>query len=436
MRLPERSAEASEAPAGCEPRWLRLVAVLVLAAFCGVPGGADVGGGSPTALVGAEALHDRGITGRGVTIAVIGGGLACAPEILRAVDGHDRLLAVFDADSGELLEPPSVAAGCSEGEPASRLLETMVSSRRDPEGSYGGVAPGADLVLVRAFGPDGLGSPGAVARAIDWVVANRQRYGVRVLPLPLAAAPGAALGQGEMSRAVADAWAAGIVVVAAAGNDGPAPMSVTAPGSLPGVITVGASAVAEGQAVVPSYSGSGPTLDGFVKPEVVAPTGQFEVESLEPLDHKVRRLSAGTAVAAAVTSGVVALALEASPWLTPDEVKLRLLLGARPVVAADGAAASWLRQGAGMIDAFATAMGVAAIGADEVRNGGGLGWPDDIAADLVWSGGADRGMNWSAGSARGITWSELEARGMTWSDGAVRWLADPGGADRGLVWSE
>ena len=87
-------------------------------------------------------------------------------------------------------------------------------------------------------------------------------------------------------------------------------MTVAFPGDLPQVLTVGAALEGSEGVGLAAGSASGPTVDGRLKPELVAP-------------------AADTAAAAAIVGGVAALLLEAEPWLTPDEVKLRLLAGAR-----------------------------------------------------------------------------------------------------------
>ena len=85
----------------------------------------------------------------------------------------------------------------------------------------------------------------------------------------------------------------------------------------------------------------------------------------------------GTSQAAAVTSGVVALMLQADPTLTPDTVKCRLLASARPAVSAAGTLAySVFQQGAGLINAVAAVNSSATGCANR-----GL----DIAADLAGS---------------------------------------------------
>ena len=76
--------------------------------------------------------------------------------------------------------------------------------------------------------------------------------------------------------AVMAAWKAGIVVIASAGNDGPDPLSVGVPGNTPYIITVGAftdnyTPDDMGDDYIPPFSAAGPTLDAFVKPDVIAP---------------------------------------------------------------------------------------------------------------------------------------------------------------------
>ena len=405
------------------PGWRRrCLAVLLIGAAAGGTQGAGVSAGGsaghgPSAVVGADAQHEAGITGRGVTIALVGAATVPAADSLIAADGHQRLLAVFDAVSSSMLSS-SVLGGsaASTGGPgmeaSSDLLGAMLSSRRDPLGSYQGIAPNADFVLVRALDSAGDGSAADVVRGIEWVVANREHYGIRVLSLPLIAPPHPGLSGDPLSRAVLQAWAAGIVVVAAAGNGGPQAATISAPGDLPQVITVGAAVAGSGGVVVPSYSAGGPTLRGFVKPEVVAPAGMVEVVAVPPDTGRVRLLPAGTSISSAMVSGVAALILEASPWLSPDEVKQRLVASARPAAVPFGDGPSVLRQGAGLVDPWA------AVGGDDGS------WVDDGLAGrgLIWSGGSARGLLWSGGSARGLLWHDLSAPGLLRSETSVRGL--------------
>ncbi len=127
-------------------------------------------------------------------------------------------------------------------------------------------------------------------------------------------------------------------------HTGPAPMTVGAPRNVPYVITGGAMTNNHTPADpsddrLTSFSAAGPTAEGMVKPEVVAPGGFVRVlmddaariarDHPEFHDGGLYFTVSGTSQAAAVVSGVAALLLQADPSLTPNDVKCRLMATAR-----------------------------------------------------------------------------------------------------------
>ena len=284
------------------------------------------------------------------------------------------------------------------------VASLIVSSNTTQDGRANGIAPNANLIVVQAFDENGAGSYMDVIRAIDWVVANKDTYGIRVVNLSFSAEPQSFYWDDPLNQAVMRAWHEGIVVVAAAGNRGPDPMTIGVPGNVPYVITVGAMSdnytPADGSDdVLASFSSAGPTVEGFVKPEVVAPGGHML--GLMPLNAAIAQahpefqqdasyfMMSGTSQATAVTSGIVALMLAADPSLSPDDVKCRLMSASRVAVDEAGLPAySIFQQGAGVVNAydavFANASGCANNGVD-------------IAADLAgtqhFQGGANRDAN-------------------------------------------
>lgn len=127
------------------------------------------------------------------------------------------------------------------------------------------------------------------------------------------------------TRAAEIAVQRGIVVVAAAGNEGDNSWRyVTAPADGPGVISVGAVDLPQPglrEPVLAASSSRGPTADGRLKPDVVAP-GQFVVVA-EVRGSDYQRAS-GTSYAAPLVSGVCALLLQAHPSWTPAQVQQAL----------------------------------------------------------------------------------------------------------------
>ena len=158
------------------------------------------------------------------------------------------------------------------------------------------------------------------------------------------------------------------MVVAAAGNRGPDPFSINAPGNVPYVITVGAVTdnyypLQPKQYRLDSFSSAGPTFEGFVKPDVLGMGGHIlayapnngtlaqEYPSWFTEPYSDMTMS-GTSQAAAAVSGVVALMLQVNPRLTPDQVKCHLMSGAHPAVNSSGNLAyTVFQQGAGLVDA-------------------------------------------------------------------------------------
>jgi subtilisin family serine protease len=285
-------------------------------------------------------------------------------------DGVERVLRSYDAindDEGD--------AGDAEDDNGhgSHVTSIILSSRK-ARGSgntpnWNGVAPGISLVAVKAFDEYGQGTYLDVIRGIDWVVRNKDVYGIRVLNLSLSAQPRSHYWDDPLNQAVMAAWQAGIVVVASAGNTGPDAMSVGVPGNVPYVITVGAmtdnrTPIDASDDRIASFSASGLTYEGFVKPEVVAPGGRLlgvmNKKNRIPKEHKnfhdgdAYYYMSGTSQSAAVVSGIAALLLQAEPTLTPDQVKCKLMSGARPAAGPNGELAfSVFQQGAGLVNASA-----------------------------------------------------------------------------------
>lgn len=244
-----------------------------------------------------------------------------------------------------------------------------------------GVAPEAAVLSVRVLDDEGIGSYATVIEGIQYVVKHHERYDVRVLNLSISAQPSVPYFVDPLSRAVGVAWLKGLTVIVAAGNDGPSPGSVTVPGNNPYVITVGALDEARTPGYwlddsIPAWSASGPTGDGFVKPDLVAPGVNIitfmhkdpqdparsqRIVQLHPDNAATTSLFRmnGTSMAAAVTSGVAALVLQANPNLEPDQVKYRLMASARPAVTGDPASLVYpvFQQGMGRIWAPDAALG-------------------------------------------------------------------------------
>jgi serine protease AprX len=215
-----------------------------------------------------------------------------------------------------------------------------------------------NLVNLRVLDKNGSGYTSNVINAIQWAIANRNAIGpngkplnIRVLNLSLGHAPYESAATDPLTIACRKAVAAGIVVVVSAGNYGkddngnPVFGGITSPGTEPSVITVGAmttwDTITRADDTLATYSSRGPTIDGLIKPDIVAP-GSRIVSDLSPLDTLVvqnpqiavnsyyMKLS-GTSMAAPFVSGAAALILNKNPNLSPNAVKAILMYTAERI---------------------------------------------------------------------------------------------------------
>ena len=112
--------------------------------------------------------------------------------------------------------------------------------KRNLAGRYMGVAPRANLISVKVSDDDGETTVLDVIYGIQFAVDNKDRFGIRVVNLSLSSTVAESYLTDPLDAAAESAWFSGLVVVAAAGNDGIAPDAVSyAPGNDPYVISVG-----------------------------------------------------------------------------------------------------------------------------------------------------------------------------------------------------
>jgi len=180
------------------------------------------------------------------------------------------------------------------------------------------------LFVAKVLDRKGNGNTSQVLEAIDYVLENQREYNIRILNISVGMLPTADEVEKEnLIAAVEKAWNHGIVVIAAAGNNGPRKNSVTVPGQCKSIITVGSidDYARNGRGLRNGYSGRGPTECCVVKPEILAPGTAIRSCSARSNGYETK---SGTSMSAPVIAGAVALLLQKYPDMTPAQVKLRL----------------------------------------------------------------------------------------------------------------
>lgn len=413
-----------------------------------------------------ERLGDDGtLAGRGVTIAFLDSGFHPHPDLTRP---NDRIAAFHDVhdperrlDADRTPEPDEWHG-----------TQTCVAATGNgflSDGVYRGLASEARLVLVK-IGGAGRISDEAIEKGLAWVLANQERYGIRVVSMSLGGDADRPLAESRVNQLAEEAVRRGMVLVAAAGNSGCTERHRTLPpATAPAVIAVGGyddGNDPERKRLALYCSSFGVTADGLVKPEIIAPamwvaapilpgtpayaraealarlsTTQdnrlvaairdigHETIGLPPgdwpgpdalrawIDGKLREEKIvaahyqhvdGTSFAAPVVASVVAQMLEANPTLTPVAVKRILLQTAERV--GDLPA---IRQGYGVLNA--TAAVAAARGerhAEELGEAGGPRVEDGRLVFLFHDDAAEAAA--VAGDFNGWNPESMDADGGVW----------------------
>ncbi|MEK6850982.1 MAG: S8 family serine peptidase [Candidatus Thermoplasmatota archaeon] len=255
-------------------------------------------------------LHARELDGTGVTVCIVDTGVDVDHPELRHVD----LVGWRDFVNGRT-EP-------YDDEGHGTAMAGIIFSR----GRIPGVAPAAALIAVKAIGPTGSGVDTDLANAITFCVDpdadGDLRDGADVISISLGGRPHP-LGLGS-AAAVGEAMDAGVIVVAAAGNDGrDDDGDVQSPASVDRVLAVGA---VDRQGVIAPFSSRGNNVPGVrgdpnKKPEVVAPG--LEIATILPGGSY--GYLPGTSPAAALVAGIVALLLDEHPEYRHQATWLPLL---------------------------------------------------------------------------------------------------------------
>jgi len=263
--------------------------------------------------IGADKVWAEGYTGKGVKVCVIDTGVdASHPDL-----SGNKVVAWVDYVNGK----PTPYDDHGHG---THVSSTIAGTGNASDGKYKGVAPEASLMEAKVLNSQGSGSNTNILKAIDWAVSN----GAQVISMSL----GSSSHSQAMDDAIKNAVSKGVVVVVAAGNSGPGAGTIACPGDSPDAITVGA---VDRNDAIASFSSRGPTYDGRIKPDVTnMGVGLMAAKASGTNAGKGTQYyvaMSGTSMATPMTSGVVALLLQANRSLTPAQVKEILTKTAKPL---------------------------------------------------------------------------------------------------------
>lgn len=291
-------------------------------------------------LIHAEEEEVFPYTGSGVTVAILDTGIAMHPDFADRVIGFRDFVGTSRMPYDDCGHGTHVA-GCLCGNGACS------------GGLYAGVAPGCRILSGKVLDDKGDGTISNMAAGIEWVLDSRELYQIKILNISVS------MGETDHVRmmqylvsCLEKVWDAGIFVVVAAGNKGPAAGSISPLGASRKVVTVGChdgNSFHGRQNSCESYSGRGPTCAELKKPDIVAP-GTDIMSCSAGFRQTVRGcrdayiVKNGTSMSTPLVAGAAALCLQKYPEYSNEQLKRRILWSASDL------GESWSKQGWGMLN--------------------------------------------------------------------------------------
>jgi serine protease AprX len=278
-----------------------------------------------------EINHSRvfNLTGKGIGIGIVDTGVYPHPDLTFV-----RNTISYFQDLVNSFEKPYDDNGHG-----TFMCGLIASSGHVSGGIYQGMAPDSNLCVIKAFDASGKGFLSDIIKSIDVLISLKDKYNIKVIVLPFEFPYINKFKVNPLEEIVKKAVAENISVVVPSGNLGPQPYSIYFPGNMKQVITVGGVICKDNKLKeykVASFSGRGPSIDGTVKPDLIAPC--MNVTSLAsntlylPATRSKPELTvsyttmSGTSISCALIAGVLSLILEKTPNLTPQDLKSILCL--------------------------------------------------------------------------------------------------------------
>jgi serine protease AprX len=396
-------------------------------------GGTDHSGVLAPQALGGEAGQPG--TGAGVTVALLDTGVNDTAALNRA---SGRLIDGVDTSALSSGGVASTNGTFTDGYGHGTFLASLIAGGPVPgSGDTAiGVAPAAHIVVVKVADSTGQTSLEQVLAGLNWVADNADSIQIVNLSLAMDRPTAPEYGADPLNAAVEAVRAAGVLVVAAAGNT---PGEVGDPGLDPQSLTVGAADTDGWWPTVAPFSGSG-VVDGVTKPDVVAPGVHIlgvedpgtEIGQDNPLawDRDGLFKGSGTSEATAVTSGVAAAYLSDHPGSSPLEVKTALRTGAQSLWGSRSGAGLVTMSGGGRHDghqALSDPTGEAGFDpvawqANSWLGGAWVSWLASSWSAGSWSASSWSASSWSAGSWSASSWSAGSWSAGSWSDAS--WGSD------------
>lgn len=221
-------------------------------------------------------------------------------------------------------------------------------------GKYRGIHPKCNLLVGKVLNAEGDGNLADMIQGFEWVLKRAEKCNICIVNISVGVTSSM---EPEflkvMLELVEEAWQKNILVVCAAGNSGPKPMTISPLGAGKHIITVGChdgGYFGNRKDICETYSGRGPSGFAIKKPDLVAP-GTDIISCNAAYHMRNHRFygnpyikKSGTSMATPIVTGAAALLIQKCGRLECEEIKRRLIYSAVDLKE------PWTKQGWGMLN--------------------------------------------------------------------------------------
>jgi serine protease AprX len=359
-------------------------------------------------------VWEMGFQGQGVTVAVVDSGII--PDRDLATKNKTRILFQVSFSTNATKTSDDYGHG-------THVAGVVGGNGEASSGQYAGIAPQVNLINLKISDDYGMAYESDTVLALQWALDNKDLFNIRVVNMSINSTVEQSYHTSPLDAAVEVLWFNGIVVVASAGNKGSGDSYNTvnaAPANDPFIITVGASdeheTIDRGDDTIAPYSAFGTTLDGHVKPEIIAPGtdiisvlatssdwyGDYPERAVLGMEYF--RIS-GTSSASPMVAGTVALLLQAEPDLTPDQVKHRLIHSGSDL------------EGYAYLDVRAALSSTTRESSNTGIQASQLLWTGDDP--ITWGSVNWNSVNWNSVNWNSVNWNSVNWNSVNWN--SVNW---------------
>lgn len=279
-------------------------------------------------------------TGKNISVAILDTGIFLHPDIIQRVvvfkDFVNHHKDPYD-DSGH----GTHVAGCLAGDGSLS------------EGRFRGIAPECNLIIGKVLDQEGSGKIDYLLNALQWIIENRKEYDIRILNISISFGKMITSDKIKVLKELLhEVSKKNILIVAAAGNNGPKISSISPLGLSEYILCVGCHDMnyhtRKGK-ICESYSGRGPGIFSVKKPDIVAPGTDIQsISSKVELKNGNYKHSyesrSGTSFSTPLVSGAAALLLQKDKSLNSEQIRQRICYTARDLNE------PWNKQGWGMLN--------------------------------------------------------------------------------------